>query len=438
MNKLYTKENALIITAFVDSFGTGLFYAVSALFFTLYVGIPSREVGLGLMAAGLCGLVATVPLAKIADRYDPVRTLAVIQLTRGLLFLGYLAVGSVTGFVLVACLLGCLQRPVAPITQGVIVRVSSHARRIDALAKMRVVRNVGLGLGSLAASAALAGGHRAAFVGLLIGDSTSFFFATVMLLRIRKMLQRTDIAAPQGAPGASAYRRLPAVLDMRYMAAALCNGTLTLHQSALEVGLALWIVKSRTAAPFVPAALVTVNTLLVIFLQVRVARGAKTIHGVRKHIAASAACLAVFSVLTAVSASAGTDMALVCFAVGIVALTFGEMWQSSSSWFVGNEFADPRRRSEYLAAYSLGNTVQTILGPAVFSVLVIPAGALGWGVLAAVFLGVGGIYPPIVNNLELRARRIGPPAPSQDSEPDQTDISGGSSGTELYRNSRRG
>lgn len=390
-------------TAFVDSLGTGLFYAASVLFFTLFIGIPGYLVGLGLMAAGFCGLFATVPLAKAADRFDPFRTLAAIQLMRGLLFLSYLAVKSTGGFIAVVCLLGCLQRPVAPVTQSVIFQITGGVRRVDALARLRVFRNIGLGLGALIASVALIDNHAVAFIALLAGDSLSFFVSTAMLLRIRYSLHDSSKFAPRIRTAAAHSLSSAPIFDVTYMGAALCNGALALCQSSLEVGLPLWIVTSGVAPTFIPAGLVTINTALVIAFQRRVARSAGGASGARRHIMAASICLAVFAILTAGTAILHSGFSLVLLSAGVIMLTFGEMWQSSSSWFVGNEYADPARRSEYLAAFSMGNTVQTIAGPAIFSTFVIPLGGLGWGALSAFFLIAGLIYISIASRLSSRA-----------------------------------
>ncbi len=50
------------------SLSTGLFYAVSALYFTRTLGLSATTVGLGLTVAGACGVVASYAAGWASDR----------------------------------------------------------------------------------------------------------------------------------------------------------------------------------------------------------------------------------------------------------------------------------------------------------------------------------------------------------------------------------
>jgi MFS family permease len=61
----------LLTAALVDWVGTGLFLAVSSVFFVRVVGLSVVEVGSGLTVAALAAMPAALPVGWLADRYGP-------------------------------------------------------------------------------------------------------------------------------------------------------------------------------------------------------------------------------------------------------------------------------------------------------------------------------------------------------------------------------
>ena len=78
----------------VNTVGSGLWLAGVALFLTRGVGLSATSVGLGLTIAGLIGLSASVPLGRLADRWDPRSLRAVLQLAQAAVAASYLLVHS--------------------------------------------------------------------------------------------------------------------------------------------------------------------------------------------------------------------------------------------------------------------------------------------------------------------------------------------------------
>ena len=54
----------LALATLVNTMGNGLFLTGSVLFFTRVIGLSPAQVGLGLSAAGICGMVAGIPLGR--------------------------------------------------------------------------------------------------------------------------------------------------------------------------------------------------------------------------------------------------------------------------------------------------------------------------------------------------------------------------------------
>src|SRR5260221_5517923 len=94
----------LAVNGFVGSLGTGLFLTGSVLYYTRVVGLSDAQVGLGLSVAGICGMLGSVPIGRLADRWGPRQMMVVLHLWRGV---GYalLAPGhGVWAFLVVGCL----------------------------------------------------------------------------------------------------------------------------------------------------------------------------------------------------------------------------------------------------------------------------------------------------------------------------------------------
>src|SRR5215831_4905086 len=72
----------LALVSFIDSIGTGLFLAGSAIFFVRSIGLSAAQVGLGLSIAGVVGFATTVPMGVLGDRVGPRRLFVLLQLWR--------------------------------------------------------------------------------------------------------------------------------------------------------------------------------------------------------------------------------------------------------------------------------------------------------------------------------------------------------------------
>src|SRR5947209_2011948 len=70
----------LLVVAFTDAAGRGAFLAGSVLFYTQVLKLSTGQVGVGLSLAGLCGLVCSVPIGRLADRIGDRWTLVGLQL----------------------------------------------------------------------------------------------------------------------------------------------------------------------------------------------------------------------------------------------------------------------------------------------------------------------------------------------------------------------
>lgn len=94
---------------FVDSLGSGLFMAGSAVYFVVVAGLPVTTVGLGLSLAGFSGFVSSILLGRVADRFGARQMLAVLLTLLAGLYVLYPLVGSAWTFFPVVIAIGALE-----------------------------------------------------------------------------------------------------------------------------------------------------------------------------------------------------------------------------------------------------------------------------------------------------------------------------------------
>ncbi|WP_116210645.1 MFS transporter [Streptomyces olivoreticuli] len=397
----------LIAASFVDSLGTGLFIAGSALFFTRVLGLTTVQVGVGLSLAGLAGFLGMVPLGRLADRIGGKRAIMALYVWRGACFAVYPLAREPEVFFVLAFLIGIAEWGGGPIVQGIVGAVEGEASRVRTMAVIASVRNVGFSLGAVLASLALATDSGTAFTTLVFADALTFFAAAALLSRLP--------AAANGAAAGPAAARAPAggsvlrVHDPRFLALSVLNGVLFLHAILLTAALPLWIATRTQVPPAAIGAVVVLNTVLVVLLQVRLSRGSLDLRSAARRQQWSGWTLAGCCLLVALSASGGPVVATALVIAATVALTLGEIWQSVGAWRLSYALSPEDRRGYYLSVYELGTSGASAAGPALLTWAVIENGRAGWIGLAACFALTGLAITSIAHRA---GRAAGAPAPT--------------------------
>jgi MFS family permease len=391
----------LLAVGFVDTIGTGLYLAGSAVFFTQVVGLSAAQVGIGLSIGGCAGLLAQPVLGAMGDRWGPRNVLVALSLWRAAGFTAYVFADSFLAFVVVAALLGIGEHASYPLYQALAERVAGVEDRVRMMARMRVVDNVGMTIGALLATTAISGGSRTVFDAIVLGNAFTFVVAAALLLRVR------CVAMPHVADTSrerSGRLRPRAVQDVPYVALAAANGILVSHMVVLGIALPLWVTLHTSAPAALVGILFTVNTLLAVLFQIPAARGSDTLPGGvsalrRGGLALTASCT-LFALAPLWDA---TGLVVATLIAGVVALTAGELWQSAGAWSLSFLLAPMRSRSEYLATFGLGTSVQLVIGPALVTAGVVDNGALGWLALGGCVMIAAAAVGPLA---AVAARRV--------------------------------
>jgi MFS family permease len=369
----------------LSAWGKGLYAAVGIIYFVRVLGLRPAQVGLAISAAGVCGLLIAVPLGQLADRFGARRAAAWIAVTEALLLALLVAARSfLQAFPLIA-LIGGLDRAGAAVRQALVSDVMGPESRVRTQAYLRSVLNVGVSLGALAAVPVLTVNSTGVYAPLILaGAGAQLVVAWLILLLDGRGAAAGELAASAGAGLRGLLR------DWSFLALGLLNGVLALHITILEVAMPLWVIQHTRAQTWTVPFLLAVNTVLAVAFQVPASRGADTVGGAvavlrRAAVVAAAAC-ALFVPSAWV---AGAALLLPLLVAAVAVLTGAELLQSAGGWGLSFGLAPAGAQGSYLGAFSLGYTVQDLLGPLLVVALVIGGGWWGWLVLAALFLAAG-------------------------------------------------
>ncbi|MGP4009385.1 MFS transporter [Streptomyces sp. 4N124] len=370
----------MLTVALIDRVGSGLWASVSVLYFTYVSDLSVAEVGSLVAIAGAIGIAGAPLGGRIADRFPLTRVLIAVQLLRALasfalltthdyaLLLAFSAVGS----------LG--DRASSVLTRLYAARVAG-ADRVRYQAVHRTVANAGWALGGLAAAVALAVGTTAAYQWLLIGDALSFVASALLTLRCGEPPSpcRTVITSKDPAP---TTERANPWRDRTYLAYVATETLLSLHDSVFKVGLPLWIAHASNAPHGLVPLLLVLNNVMVVALQVPLARFGTTTAAARALLKPLAATFALGGVTLAVAATGGTVTAVLLLTASAVAFTVAEMLHATVSWELSLALAPDTAQGAYLGVHGLALSAQRSVGPLAVTAA-IATGPAGWVVFGA-------------------------------------------------------
>ncbi|SBT37858.1 MFS transporter [Micromonospora auratinigra] len=407
----------LSLATLANTVGMGLWTAGAALYLTRDVGLSPASVGVGLTAAGMVGLTASVPLGGLADRRDPRRLRALLQVCQAVVAAAYLLVGSFPVFLAVAVADALLTSGNLAVRAALVAAVGGPRGRVHAFATLRAVANLGIALGAALAGFALAADTHLAYQLLVVGNVTSYLLSAALLLRLpacppapRAPAVPTDPEAPR-EPAAARPRRARALRDGRFLAVSGASAVLTLHLTVLTLVVPLWAVDRVGAPPPVVAAVLLTNTVLTVLLAVRLSRGADRAAPAARKLRRAGLVLAAAMPLYALTAGLPTGPAVALLLVATAVYTVGDLWHGSAGAGLAYDLAPPAAIGAYQGADGLLAGLARAVGPALLTLLLLDGGVPGWLALGALFAGVG-LAAPALTRWALANR-----APAPDDQP---------------------
>lgn len=367
---------------------SGVFYTVSTLYFTLVIGLGATTVGLGLGIAGGAGVLASYASGWLADRVGAHRVQTVATLCNGLAMLAYTLASDAVGFTLVACLAALMRSASSTSKQAMLARWYTGPERVVVRARMRVVTNVFIGLGTLAAASALLAGTAVAYRAAMIASGVLLLAASVPLARLGSRVP--ELAARMAAP---AQDQAPVggpspLKDRTYLASVACNAVVAVQFGLLTVGVPLWVASTH-APTAVVSVLLVLNTVVVAVLQVRVSRG---VHDVRRAgiaVRRASWLLALACGLYALAGYGNVVTACVLLLLAGFAHALGEILGEAGGWGMAFELADQRNAGAYQGLSQTGYAIAAMVSPVLVTATAVEHGTVGWLALAVLFVAGG-------------------------------------------------
>ena len=355
-----------------------------ALHFTRNLGFSAAEAGLALAVYGIVSLV-TAPLAgRFSDRVGAQRILTLSLLLGGLGFWALPLLRTLPQVLAGMVVLSGVSEAMRPATLALVGDLAPAEVRRQAFALNRLAINLGMSVGP-----ALGGVLAAHSFDMLfwVDGATSIAAAIILWLFPLRVHSVEAHATSAPALGAVADRRL------RYVVLCLLPVLVVFFQH--EGAMPVWMVEHLGLSTTSYGLLFTLNTVLIVFLEVRLNSATAHWSPARALSVGSALCALGFGALAFLDTARG-------ILVTVVIWTFGEMILFPSTAAYVSDLAPPSRRGEYMGFYTMTFGIAFTVGPwAGLSLLEAAGGRTLW--LAC--LGVGAL-----SSLLLARVRSGAPA----------------------------
>ncbi|UZI28995.1 MFS transporter [Streptomyces sp. CA-278952] len=400
-----------LLASLIQGTGNGLLLAFQLVYFTATTAMSAVAVGTALTLSRLLTLPAPAVVGPLMDRYGARRVVIVGNALCAVAFFSFLFVENswqvvATG---VAVQFGTAMFWTA---NSALVSLAAHqGDRTRWFGLIRVIRNVGLGVGGAVAALATSTSGTAGLRVLVIGCALSYAVAGVLIATWHPREKGQGVAGAHGAeqtPKAS-YRLV--LRDHVYLRLVAVNVVFVLAAMVLSFLLAIYVVDALSAPTWLVGVLLIVNSALVIGGQ-SVATRLIERHPLTKVIAVASALDALAFGIYALLDGMPQGAVIAGLFLGMIIFTAGEILASPGLGELSVALAPPHALGRYLAVFQLSWTLGMALAPWLFTTLLSAGPRTPWLVLCALSV----IAIPAVRGLPRQLAPQGEPA-GQDAVP---------------------
>ncbi|TMR40967.1 MFS transporter [Actinomadura geliboluensis] len=360
----------------VDALGTGLLRPFLLLYGVTVLELSAPATGIAMTVGVVVGLMCMPAVGRWLDRGARSTVVAASMLVRvlGVALLLATPAGHAWLFATAALFLG-IGNQAWPAAHAALVATVAHGRERDAaLAAGRALRNAGLGVGALLATACLAGGTTALQA---LAAVTGLAYLAAAALAWSVHVHARPAATPAEDRGEAPAPRMRALLA--------ANVVYVFCLNVPEIAVPLVLVTQLHASPVWAAAIFVANTVLVVTLQVPVTVLLSRLP--RRTVLALAGVVLAASYLGFLAVtSPGHGWSAPAVAAVSVVCTLGEIIYAGSATALVTALVPAHVLGRALARFQLSTGFGLAVSPAAISALASHGPAALWGTLTAATL----------------------------------------------------
>ena len=323
------------------------------LYLTRELGFSVASAGVALGVYGIGSIIVSPVAGKLSDVTGPLPIMRVSLIGTGILLLVFPFVRSYAGILAITLAWALISECFRPATLALVASIVTPEQRKPAYALVRLAINLGMSIGPAAAGFLAA----RSFGWIFIVDGATTIAAGIVLIAVpfaaaKSFASERDARSAQRSPEPSP----PIFGDRRmlfFLVAIFLTGVVFFQH---EGPLSLFLVQDLGLSPAFYGALFTINTLMIVFMEVPL-NGATAQWPHARALALGSFLFAVGTGAFAFATGPGTII------FGVVIWTFGEMMLFPQAAAYVAEIAPPARRGAYMGAYSLAFNISFAVGP---------------------------------------------------------------------------
>jgi predicted MFS family arabinose efflux permease len=385
----------LFAATLINRTGT-MFLPFLVLYQTRHLGFTVAAAGRTLAIYGLGALVAAPLAGRLCDRFGATRVMKASLLATGVSLLVFPLWKSTFAVSFAALAVALVNEGFRPASLAIVSSLVAPERRRAAFSLSRLAINLGMSVGPAAGGFLAAYSFPALFA--VNGTTSLLAFLTLLLFPIHEAEEahaasRAGAAAASAAEGAGEIRPRAALADpvLLYFLLAMIPVGIVFFQH--EAAMALFLVRDLGMKESVYGLLFTLNTVLIVLLEVPLNTAMSHWPHRRSLALGSLLVGAGFGVF-------GLSHGLTGVTVGVVIWTFGEMVLIPSMSAYAADIAPANRRGAYMGLYSMAFNLAFAVGPWLGTEILQRAGSR---VLWAAMFGLGLLSTALMARVAERA-----------------------------------
>ena len=373
----------------IDAIGSGMWIPFALLFFTYGRGMKLPEAGAALTAGSLISLAAGGLLTgAIVDRIGPFRSAALSSVIRVVAFPWYVVGNTFASVAVIAVAVSFADRLFWAAHGGMVSGVSpSEDARLGLFSLLSALRNVGMGVGALAASLGvwIEHGSGVFWTAIVMANAASYAVSGLLLWRLRHL----DPPVERGAEtGVHRYRDVFA--QRRFLVFVAAVSVLALASVAFDSILPVYLLSLGLPSWSPPIAYLLSCILIPAFAPLPVLLGRRR-SGLQL-LAVSAVTVGVaYAGLAAMVATAQIGSAVLLTAA-VTLFSLAEAIFGATAVNVMLRYAPPGGAGRHSAVYQSSWGVASAIGPGLFSALFTVGRVVPWVFLLGMLLVAAAVF----------------------------------------------